>query len=127
MDHDMRNGISIIGKRCATLEEIREQVSKIVEKFNPLKVVLFGSYAEGTPTPESDVDLLVILETNRAAIELISEISLALDHSFPVDIIVKTPQQVEKRIQNGDFFLEKILQTGKVLYERDSSRMDQQG
>ncbi len=119
----MADSISIIGKRCAQFHEIKAQANIIIKKFDPEKIILFGSYADGSPTLESDVDLLVIVKTNKSPFKLSSEIALSLDHSFPLDIIVKTPEQIEKRIQDGDFFLEDIINHGKVLYERTDKRM----
>lgn len=119
----MKETLSIIGKRPAQFHEIKSQANIIKKKFDPEKIILFGSYAQGSPTLESDVDLLVIVNTNNSTLKLSSEIALSLDHSFPLDIIVRTPEQIEKRIQNGDFFLEDIISHGKVLYERIGKRM----
>ena len=121
----MIHSTSIIGKRCANFEEIKAQTNQIIDKFAPEKIILFGSYAFGKQTPESDVDLLIIVNSNKSLWALSSEISLALDHSFPIDILVKTQKQITKRLQWGDFFLKDIINSGKVLYERNSKRMDQ--
>jgi predicted nucleotidyltransferase len=120
---NMESTVSIIGNRCAKLTEIKMQADRIVEKFAPEKIILFGSYARGNPTVESDVDLLVIVDTNKSTWKLSSEISLALDHTFPLDIIVKTHQQIKQRLENGDFFIEDILNHGKIIYERTDQRM----
>ncbi|MBN2093620.1 nucleotidyltransferase domain-containing protein [candidate division KSB1 bacterium] len=109
---------SIIGKRCADIAEIQAQASRIVDRFNPEKIILFGSYACGNPTVESDVDLLIIINSGKSPFKLSSELALLLDHTFPFDILVKTPQQIENRLQNGDFFIQNIIKHGKVLYER---------
>ena len=114
---------SIIGKRCATFDEIKKQTQLIVEKFNPVKIVLFGTYAYGKPTPDSDVDLLIIVNANKSTWELSAEISLLLDHAFPLDIIVKTMQEIKDRLSVGDFFIEDIINKGKVLYERAGQRV----
>ena len=119
----MKDSNSIIGKRYARLDEIKAQAKRIVENFNPEKIILFGSYAYGKPTSESDVDLLIIIDTNESTFKLSSAIALSLEHSFPVDIIVKTPGQINKRLQDGDFFIEDIINLGKVLYERTDERM----
>jgi predicted nucleotidyltransferase len=115
---------SIIGKRCATFEEIRTQTQLIAKKFNPRKIILFGSYAYGKPTPESDVDLLVITDLYKSKWELSAEIALTVDHAFPLDIIIKTMPEVEARLAQGDFFIEDIINKGKVLYERTRTGMD---
>ncbi|RLD12793.1 nucleotidyltransferase domain-containing protein [candidate division KSB1 bacterium] len=109
---------SIIGQRCATLNEIQEQVKIIAKEFNPLKIILFGSYAWGKPTLESDVDLLIVVDSEKPTWQLASEISIALDYAFPLDLLVKTKQDVEKRLKMGDYFIEDIMKKGQVLYER---------
>jgi predicted nucleotidyltransferase len=114
----MQETKSIIGKRCATFDEIKKQSQLIVKKFNPVKIVLFGTYAYGKPTPESDVDLLIIVNSDNSPWKLSAEISLLLDHAFPLDIIVKTTHEIEVRLTIGDFFIEEIINNGKVLYER---------
>jgi len=119
----MKDSTSIIGKRCAKFDEIKVQAKRVVENFDPEKIVLFGSYASGKPTLQSDVDLLIIVDTNKSTLKLSSEIALSLDHSFPLDIIVKTPEQINKRLQNGDFFIDNIINRGKVLHERTNKRI----
>ncbi|KAA3604113.1 MAG: nucleotidyltransferase domain-containing protein [Calditrichaeota bacterium] len=120
----MKNTVSIIGKRCAKFSEIKMQAIRIAERFEPEKIILFGSYANGNPTAESDVDLLVVIETEESALKLSSKIALFLEHSFPLDILVKTPKQIEKRLKEGDFFLKEIFDFGKILYERTDKRVD---
>jgi len=80
---------------------------------------LFGSYAYGYPTPNSDVDLLVIMKTDASPKDRSWAVScLLLPRPFPVDILVKTPHEVKKGLETGDFFLKEILSRGKVLYDR---------
>ena len=82
-------------------------------------MILFGSYAYGAPTPDSDVDLLVILDTDASATERYLAVSRSLyPRPFPVDIIVKTPGEIERALRVGDFFIKEILSQGRVLYER---------
>jgi predicted nucleotidyltransferase len=109
---------SIIGKRCARLDEIEKLAQFIAEQFNPKKIILFGTYAYGNPTPESDVDLLIIISSEKNTWDLNVEISAALDHAFPLDIVVKTVQGINDRLLQGDFFIQEILDKGKLLYER---------
>jgi predicted nucleotidyltransferase len=74
-------------------------VEKIVASLHPQKIILFGSYAYGHPTPDSDVDLLVIMETDKPPRERVVAVSLALyPRPFPVDILVKTPRELRGRI-----------------------------
>jgi predicted nucleotidyltransferase len=105
------------GWRNIEMRQIEEKVQPIIEKFRPEKIILFGSYAAGNPTPASDVDLLVIMNTDRSTLELAAEVSSSIKHTFPIDILVRTPQEIAKRLQYGDFFIRDIMETGKVLYE----------
>jgi predicted nucleotidyltransferase len=109
----------VSGHRRIPLRKIRAVVKKIANKFDPEKVILFGSYAYGKPKPESDVDLLVVMETPLRERQQRLEISRALSpRPFPLDIIVRTPKQIRERIALGDFFLREITSEGKVIYER---------
>jgi predicted nucleotidyltransferase len=70
-------------------EAIRQFLSRIVEQFNPEKVILFGSYARGNPTPDSDVDVLVVLPSDDKPTHKATEILLAVKHpGYPVDLLV---------------------------------------
>jgi predicted nucleotidyltransferase len=94
-------------------------VKHIAEQFDPECIILFGSYAYGRPTPDSDVDLLVVLQTDKRPRAKQLEIARALSpHPFGMDILVRTPEQLEKRIAMGDYFLREITTRGQVLYER---------
>ena len=97
---------------------IRWVVSEIAERFAPRKIVLFGSYAWGTPRPESDVDLLVVMRTRREGEQSLL-IRQAIACPFGLDLIVRTPQSLARRIKLGDAFLRQIMDEGKVLYEAD--------
>ena len=99
------------------LEEITR---KIVDHFAPEKIVLFGSRSTESPRTDSDVDLLVIMETSESPIQRAIEVKRASRPRFvSMDVLVKTPQEVEARLERGSFFLRQILEHGKVLYERE--------
>jgi uncharacterized protein len=117
----LRNPQTIpVGLHMSVGKSLRPAVQKIVDELKPEKVILFGSYAYGKPTPHSDVDLLVVLKTSASLKERSWKVSrLLLPRPFPVDILVKTPKEIEKALKSGDFFLQEILTRGKVLYERD--------
>ena len=103
------------------ISDIENKINQIAQKYNPEKIILFGSYAEGIPTPDSDVDLLVIMDTQKSTWDVAVEVSLMLNHTFPMDImdiIVKTPQYISHRLHLGDFFIRDIMEKGKVFYER---------
>jgi uncharacterized protein len=108
-----------VGLKVSVGKSLRPAIKKIVQELNPEKIVLFGSYAYGTPNPHSDVDLLVIMKTKASPKDRSWAVSrLLLPRPFPVDILVKTPNEVKERLETGDFFLKEILTRGKVLYER---------
>jgi len=88
---------------------------EIKRKFNPEKIILFGSYAYGTPGEDSDIDLLVIMDTDLSVKDQAFLIRRELDSSIPVDILVKTPGEIEERFKLGDFFIKKIIEKGIVL------------
>ena len=100
-----------------TEEQLRQITGKIVEIFHPEQIILFGSYAYGDPTPDSDVDLLVIMETESRPAERSARIArLCRPRYVPMDILVRTPGEIADRLQRFDPFLEEILRHGKVLY-----------
>jgi predicted nucleotidyltransferase len=100
-------------------ERLPEVVRRIVQELQPEKIILFGSYASGNPTPDSDVDLLVVLETDLPPLERYLTVSRLLrPRPFPVDILVKRPEEIAHAIEKGDFFVQEIITEGQVLYER---------
>jgi predicted nucleotidyltransferase len=101
-------------------ETLPEAVQRIVRALQPDKVILFGSYAYGSPTVDSDVDLLVVMETTEGPTERYLAVSqLLIPRPFAVDILVKTLQEVARALATGDFFIGEIISQGKVLYERN--------
>ncbi len=100
---------------------ISRDYAKALSKFRPHKVILFGSYAYGTPTPDSDIDLLVVMPYAGNEMEKMVEVRRLLDSSMPVDVLVKTPHQIEEQIGLGDFFINEVIEKGKVLYEAGDS------
>jgi len=110
--------------RRVSMHAIRAVAQRIADRFQPEKIILFGSHAYGHPKPESDVDLLVIMDTPLRSRQQRLEISRALSpRPFPLDIIVRTPQELAERIVMGDLFLREITTRGKVLYERNRDRV----
>ena len=94
-------------------------IRRIVTELDPKKIILFGSYAHGNPTPDSDVDLLIIMETNETSKERSWAVSrLLMPRQFPVDIIVKTPIEIQNALENEDLFICEVLNNGEVLYEQ---------
>ena len=112
-----------------SLSAIQDVVDQISAKFQPDKIILFGSHAHGNPTPDSDVDLLVImpLEKDKKPIRQSIEILRNIDYHFSLDLIVRCPSELQRRIELGDFFLMDAVEKGIVLYECHRPRMAHQG
>src|SRR5215468_828933 len=104
------------------LSAIRRFARKVAERFQPEKIILFGSYAYGTPHEDSDVDILVIMPC-RNAIDQACRIDDSVDPPFPLDLIVRKPKDVAWRLAEGEFFMTEITTKGKVLYEKDHGRV----
>ncbi len=101
-------------------EKIDKMVRRIVKKFKPEKIILFGSYARGTLTTDSDVDLLIIMPVSGSKREKRIEIGVALhDIRIPKGIIVATPDEVEKRKNLVGTIIRPAIEEGKVLYARE--------
>ena len=101
-----------------TRADIQATCDDIVREFAPLQVILFGSYAYGTPTEDSDVDLLVVMnipatDTSHQA----AEIWRRIPSRFRMDVLVRSPKEIAYRVAYNDWFLREILEKGDVLYE----------
>jgi len=103
--------------RAKRMAFIRKLCKRIAEAYHPEKIILFGSHAYGKPTPESDVDLLIVMEFEGRPIEQSIKISDELDIVTPVDLLIYTPKEVEARLQDGDMFIVDVMRRGKVMYE----------
>lgn len=100
-------------------DAIKEFGRQIGEQSGAERVILFGSYAQGKATADSDVDILVIGPFEGRSVDKSVEIRMRLRPQFPVDIFIRTPEKVHQRIRMGDCFMREILEKGKVLYEAD--------
>ena len=105
-----------------TREDIQATCDDIVREFSPLQVILFGSYAYGTPTEDSDVDLLVVMdipesETRDQGLEILQRIP----RRFRMDLLVRSPEEIAYRTSSyNDWFLREITEKGEVLYGSDN-------
>jgi predicted nucleotidyltransferase len=112
-------GVCLPGFTPVTEEIVSEIVRRIVTALHLERVILFGSYAYGTPSDNSDVDLLVILETDaRPADRYLAVSRLIRPRLFPLDILVKTPDEITQALAKGDSFICEIVTQGRVLYAR---------
>src|SRR3989304_196168 len=105
-----KNGIN---KR--TIQSLAERIGKALPVE---KIILFGSHAWGRPGPDSDVDLFIIKETENTRVSARKASRLIFPRPFPIDLIVYTPGQTEKRKKMGDFFIRDVLNKGKTLYAK---------
>ena len=110
-----------------SIAQIKAVAERIGRDFRPRKVILFGSYACGKPAEDSDVDLLVIMPLRGDPVYKSVEIALAARPGFPMDLLVRTPAEVRKRLAWNDFFIREIMEKGKVLYAADDRRVGGQG
>jgi uncharacterized protein len=95
---------------------------RIVARFDPERIILFGSYAYGVPHLYSDVDLLVIMESEEPTVRLMSKMDPVARVPFlPMDLLVMTPAEVADRFSRDDHFIADILNRGRVLYTRAES------
>jgi len=102
--------------------QIRAFSEAVAREFHPQRIVLFGSYACGHPTEDSDVDLLVIMARTRDRGERMSvRIRQAIPRDFPLDLLVRTPSEVAKRLRWGDPFMCELLAKGSVMYEANDA------
>jgi predicted nucleotidyltransferase len=100
-----------------TQKQIRDFGRRLAREFKPRKVILFGSYAYGSPRPDSDVDVLVVMPLDGNPVDKSVEMRLKLRPRFPLDLLVRTPAKIRERIEMGDDFIRGILDRGRVLYE----------
>ncbi|HLW67194.1 MAG TPA: nucleotidyltransferase domain-containing protein [Gemmataceae bacterium] len=96
---------------------IRRFAREVAERFQPDRIILFGSYAYGTPHADSDVDILVVMHA-YSPLSKAAQISFTIDPPFELDIIVRTPNSMAWRLKEGDSFVREIVSQGKVLYEK---------
>ena len=113
--------VPTIDKRKRIPQKAIDQVVKqIVERFKPQKIILFGSYARGDYRRESDVDLLVVMDTPLREVKQSLEIHRYLNVMFGLDLVVYTPKHLKERFDMSDWFVRDILKEGKILYEADN-------
>jgi len=109
-----------------TEERLKGILFKIVEaikaKYDPERIILYGSFAYGVPAENSDIDLLIIKETSERPLDRrvrVRRIVDIRDSSYPAfSSLVLTPEEIKRRLETGDQFIEEVLTKGEVLYAR---------
>jgi uncharacterized protein len=97
--------------------QIRQLCTRIAREFKPEKIILFGSHAYGQPMPESDLDVMVIMQFEGDPLEQAVTMLNRLNMLLPIDLLVRTPEQIQQRLEMGDHFIRDIIERGKVMYE----------
>src|SRR5438046_7919297 len=104
-------------------DQILAFVDRIAVGFKPRRIVLFGSYACGSPTLDSDVDLLITRQRwSMSPLTAAGRIRVELGVPFAMDLIVRSEADVQRRIAGGDSFLREVLETGITVYAADDAR-----
>ena len=98
-------------------DRISKLAKRIAREFHPQRIILFGSSALGNVTDDSDIDLLVIMPTGGSGLRKAAEIMNKISPRMPVDLIVRDPEDVQRRLEANDFFLREVVEEGKILYE----------
>jgi len=115
--------MSVLEKNWPLVEEMTDRLKEI----KPYKVILFGSYANGNPTENSDLDVLVVLDSEEMSKSLdekikrdmpVSKMLLNINRKIAMDLITYSKAEYEYLIRQNDFFVKEINNTGAVLYER---------
>lgn len=109
-------------------ERIRQILSEIVEKlkkeYSPLKIILYGSYAYGSPTDDSDIDLFILKETNKRRVDRFVDVKKIIynpERKIPISPLIYNPNELDERLQLEDDFILEILDKGVILYEKPLS------
>jgi predicted nucleotidyltransferase len=105
---------------------IRRFARQVAVRFEPEKIILFGSYAYGTPHADSDVDILVVMAARHQHTQAV-RIRWAVPAPFPMDLIVRTPKNLQWRLEEGESFHTEIVTKGKVLYEKSNAGLGAKG
>ena len=115
-------GVDTIAKEGAMQSEIQDVLDevkrRIVPKFHPQRIILFGSYANGVPGPDSDIDLLIVMNVEGSTRQKANEIDLLMaDRRIPMDFIVLTPEQYERQKNTVGTIVRQVEREGMVVYE----------
>ena len=105
------------------IDQILTLSERIAKEFQPEQIILFGSYAYGTPSEDSDIDILVVLPFTGKPMHKALEILRKINPEIPVDLLIRTPEQVKERISNNDWFMREVFEKGRRLYVADHARV----
>ena len=103
-----------------TAVQIQDQINSItnqlIQKYKPVKIILFGSGAKGQMSPDSDLDFFIVKDDNKDHYHRMVEVSGLVEKDIAADFIIYTPQELSERLRLGDTFIKSIVSEGRVLY-----------
>lgn len=97
--------------------DIHNFARRVAARFHPQRIILFGSYAYGRPTADSDVDLLVVMPHDGPPAVQAAAIRHEVRAGFPMDLVVRSPREIRRRLAMHDLFISEVMQRGRPLYE----------
>lgn len=97
---------------------LKKVLKALVQKYRPERIIIFGSFAKGDVGPASDIDILIVKETNKRYFDRISDVTRICDYDVGIDFLVYTPEEYDEALKSNTFFKDEIIGKGKVLYER---------
>ncbi len=112
-----------LDKRAQQTAYIKRLCRRIVEAFHPDKIILFGSRAYGKPREDSDIDLLVVMPYKGDGAMTAVRILNHLNVLAPIDLLVRTAEEIRERIEIEDDFMQEIVERGRVMYEANHARV----
>lgn len=99
-------------------KEIKKITDQIVKRYKPEKIILFGSYAWGKPTKDSDVDLFIIKKTDKKFGSRLFDVAKVINSEMGTDALVYTPKEWEDGLEKKYYFFKEINNKGKLIYEK---------
>lgn len=112
----------LVGDQGEVLTDLNAVIERLIATYDPERIILFGSHATGRAQEGSDIDLLILKESDRIPLDRRIEVERILsDRLVPLDLLVYTPQEVWDLYAAGSPFLEEVLGHGRVLYMRKAT------
>jgi len=122
MGTKMELDTATVTQRKEALErELHKIVATLVEKYQPEKIILFGSLATGRVHKWSDVDLLIVKETSTRRVYRRAEALKGIKRNVPIDLIILTPEEVRLLCDERALFIKGVLEKGSIMYEKEKS------
>lgn len=104
--------------QCKKAKRHDGSIYRRVKKYDPEKVILFGSQARGASDPYSDIDLVIVKKTHKPFLDRLKDVITLIKPNFAIDILVYTPEELQQMVSMGNPFVERVLREGIVIYEK---------